>query len=191
MEDIVRPNQAPAKAPGYRTAPTTGINQANPAVTFGSNSSGQNDTGPYARVDEPEDYGWFPRLRVLLAGVIEVISEWKDVSGSFEIDPNVCSVWRLRCQSTSLSLSFAALETPSWISRFFIWKNVIRVATVEVIIDWQVATSTRTLSLSGVRFPDGTAPIWTITAGRDVLIVQITSDNEKYGFAAALDTRTS
>lgn len=190
MEDIVRPNQAPPSAPGFRAPASVGINQGVPAITIGDGPSGQTDFGPYARTDEPEDYGWFPRLRVLLAGVIEVVSPWKSVSGSFVVNANVCSVWRLNCQSNSLSLSFTALETPSWLARQFIWAGVRRVATVEVIIQWASSVSgTRTLTLSGVRFPKGAIPRWTSAAGRDVVLIQITSDGELYGFAAGLDIK--
>lgn len=187
MEDLVRPNQAPQKAAGFRAPSTVGLNEGVPEVTFGDGGSGQSDDGPYARVDEPEDYSWWPRLRMLMAGGQEVVSEWKDVSASFEINPNVCSVWRLRCQSASLALTFAAVEAPSWIAKLLVWSGVKRICTTEIIIDWQSASDPRTLTLSGVRFPDGEAPEWTATTGRDVVIVQTTSDSEKYGFVAGLN----
>lgn len=188
MEEIVRPFQKPDRSQGFRPQSQLERNTARPLVAIGALPDGQTDFSPFARVDEPEDYGWWPRLRVLLAGGAEVCSVWKDVSGAFEIDPNVCLIWRLKCQSTALSLTFKALETPSWINRLLIWRNVNRVATVQVVIDWQAAASgTRTLTLGGVAFEAGETPEWTATVGKDVLQVQITSDGEYYGYPTALD----
>lgn len=187
MEELVRPNQAPQQAAGFRAPSTVGLNEGEPLTTFGNTGDGQTDLGPYARTDEPEDYSWWPRLRMLFAGGQEVVSEWKDVSTTFEINPNVCSVWRLRCQSAALTLTFTAVESPSWISNLLIWAGVKRVCTVEIIIDWQSASDPRVLTLANVRFPDSETPEWTTTAGRDVLIVQTTSDSEKYGFVAGLN----
>ena len=190
MEEIVRPFQSPQRAPGFRTSPLSGFNESRPLVAIGE-ESGQTDFSPFARVDEPEDYGWWPRLKMLLAGGQEVASVWKDVSDSFEIDPNVCLIWRLRCQSAALTLTFAALETPSWIDRLLIWRNVTRVATVQVIIAWQTTASpTRTLTLTGVKFPRASAPDWSITATEDVLQLQITSDGEKRGYLSGVGMGT-
>ncbi len=189
MEEIIRPFEAPVRSPGFRVQPRQGLNEARPLLDIGA-PDGQQDFSPFARVDEPEDYGWWPRLKMLLAGGQEVTSIWKDVSTTFEIDPNVCGIWRLRCHSEALSLSFVALESPTWINKFLIWNNVARIATVQIIIDWQIAASnTRTLSLSGVKFTAGTAPDWTATTGIDVLQVEIGSDGGMYGAALALDTR--
>jgi len=188
MEEFVRPLQSPSVAPGYRTPPTAGINEGDPTLAIGSPPSGQTDLGPYARTDEPEDYGWFPRLRVLLAGVQEVVSVRKDVAETFEIDANVCSVWRLRCRSESLSLSFAAIETPTWLARGFIWGGVRRMATVRIYVDWETEVSdARILAMPGVRFSFGESPDWSLGATRDVFQVQITSDGELYCTVIALN----
>lgn len=190
MEEIVRPFQAPAQRPGFRAPSTSGLNSDTPAATIGNMAAVQTDETPFARTDEPEDYGWWPRVNMLLAGMMEIVSEWIPVSSAVTINPNICNVWRLRCQSTSLAISFSALTSPSWINQLLIWAGVVRVSTLEIIIDWQVAASgSRTLTLSSVRFPDGATPVWTPTTGRDVLIVQITSDGERYGFVAGLDVR--
>lgn len=190
MEDLVRPFQAPSPAPGFRAPSTSGSNPDTAATEIGNRPNGQTDQGPYARVDQPEDYKWWPRLKMLVSGALEVTSDWINVSNSVVIDPNICSVWRLSCQSASLAITFVDLEVPTWIEQMLIWAGVKRVATIEIIINWGVAASgARTLTLSGVRFPDGTAPDWTATAGRDVVIIQKTSDGELYGFAAGLDMR--
>lgn len=189
MEEFVRPSQAPPPSAGYRTPPVGAVNEGEPTTTFGAAPNGQSDLGPFARTDEPEDYGWWPRLRMLLTGAQEVASAWKNVSGSVTLDPNACSVWRLRCQSAALSITFAALETPAWIDQLLIWAGVKRIATVEIIIAWQVAASgsSRTLTLSDVMFEDGEAPDWTPTVGTDIFHVQVTSDGDKYGFVLGLD----
>lgn len=190
MEELVRPFAAPQDAAGFRAPSTRGVNSDAPELVFGEGSSGQTDEGPYARIDEPEDYGWWPRLKMLISGVEEVLSDWISVSGSVTIDPNICSIWRLRCQSSSLSISFEAIETPSWIERLLIWRDVKRVASLEIIVEWVGSTTgTRSLTLSGVRFANGEAPTWSLSATRDVVLVQITSDGEKYGFPAGTDMR--
>jgi hypothetical protein len=187
IEDVVRPAQTPPPAPGYRAPPTRGLNPDAPETSFGDDGDAT-DAGPYARLDQVNDYARFPGLRKLLAGVHEVASPWRAVSSSFEIDPNVCGIWRLRVQSTSLTLSFKALEAlPAGLAGS-LWANAVRVATVEVILDWQAAASgTRTLTLTGVRFADATAPTWTPGVGRDRVIVQVFSDGELYGTEAGLN----
>jgi hypothetical protein len=100
----------------------------------------------------------------------------------------VCSVWRLRVQSAALTLTFKALEAlPDGLAGS-LWANAVRVATVEVILDWQAAASgDRSLTLANVRFTDATAPTWTAAAGRDRLIVQVFSDGDLYGTEAGLN----
>lgn len=185
MEEIVRPFVAPQDAAGFRAPSTRGVNADTPELVFGEGSSGQSDTGPYAHTDQPEDYGWWPRLKTLIAGVQEVASDWISVSGTVNINPNICSIWRLQCQSAALTITFDALETPSWLTRLLIWRNVKRIASLEIIVEWVSSTTgTRTLTLSGVRFANGEAPTWSPSATRDVVFVHITSDGEKYGFPA-------
>ena len=188
MEEIVRPSQAPLPKPGYKQPATNGINQDDPILALQSGAA-QQDLGQYARTDEPEDFARNPHTRVLLTGVHEICSAWIPVAGSYTINPNACSVWRLKAQSSTLALSFAALEDLPDNAENTLWETAERVATVEIIIWWTVA-GTRTVTLSGVRFPAGTAPTWTATdEARDAFLVQITSDGEKYGFASGLDTR--
>jgi hypothetical protein len=118
--------------------------------------------GDVARTDAINDHQRFPQLRKLLAGGQCVASAWRQASGAFEIDPNACSVWRLRVQSAALTLTFKALEAlPDGLTGS-LWANAVRVATVEIILDWQAAASgDRTLTLANVRFTDATAPTWT------------------------------
>jgi hypothetical protein len=188
IEDVVRPAQSPPPAPGYRAPPTRGLNQDAPSATIGDDDAGT-DTGPFARLDEINDFARFPALRKLLAGGQEIASSWRDVSGAFEIDPNVCGVWRLRVQSTDLALTFKALDALPAQLAGGLWANAVRVATVEVILDWQSAASgDRALTLADVRFPDSSAPVWTAAAGRDRLMVQVFSDGQLEGFEAGLNT---
>lgn len=174
---------------GFRAPSTRGLNQDDPILNLSAGTS-QQDLGVYARTDEPEHFSRWPHTGVLVTGLHEICSAWVSVSGSYEINPNACAVWRLKCFSSSLTLTFASLDAlPSGASAT-LWSTASRVATIEIIVEWQGTSSgARTLTLSGVRFATGTAPTWTTTAGRDVVIVQVMSDGDKYGFAAALDSR--
>ena len=183
MEEIIRPFQTPPRSPGYRTPATAGVNRGAPSMTIGENRTGQTDFGPFARTDETEDWSRWPHMGHLTAGAQEIVSPWKDVANNFTINPNVCSIWRLRCHSESLTITFGDLDTlPRRISGT-VFANAQRAATIEIILDWQTAATTpsRVLSLPGVRFTDGQAPAWSLTAARDVFHVQVTSDGEKYG----------
>ncbi len=188
MEEIVRPAQAPLPSPGFKQPPTNGLNQ-DPALLAINAGAAQRDQSVYARTDEPEDFNRNPLTRVLVTGAQEICSKWITVAGSYEINPNACSVWRLRSETSTLTLTFAALDALPDSADDTLWATAIRVATVEVIIEWATA-ATRTVTLSSVRFPGGTKPSWTATASaRDAFIVQITSDGEKYGFATGMDTK--
>jgi len=187
LEEIVRPAESPRQGSGYRARSTRGTNADTPATTFGADGS-PTEAGPYARVDQPQDYSRYPQLRKMLAGGQEIASAWRSVSSSVQIDPNACSIWRLKCQSANLTITFADLEGLPEGLQGTIWENAVRVATVEIIIQWMVAApSGRTLNLSGVTFTDSSAPDWTPTAATDALHVQIFSDGQKLGFVLGLD----
>jgi hypothetical protein len=187
LEDVVRPAQTPPAAPGYRAPPTRGFNPDPPETAIGDDSD-PTDRGPYARTDAINDHQRYPQLRKTLAGGQEIASAWRQASVAFEIDPNACSVWRLRVQSAALTLTFKALEAlPDGLTGS-LWANAVRVATVEIILDWQTAASgDRTLTLANVRFADSAAPTWTAGVGRDRLIVQVFSDGDLIGSEAGLN----
>lgn len=188
MEDLVRPAQSPGKSQGYKPPPANAINQASPVLDIAGDASAVPETDLHAYLDRVTDHAFWPHLRMLLAGAQEIVSAWRNVTTSFTINPNVCSVWRLKCYSETLSLTFDALEALPEDIAATLWASSIRVATIEIIVDWQAAVSgSRTLTLSGVKFADGEVPIWTPTTGEDTILVQITSDGEKRGFAAGLD----
>lgn len=189
FEEVVRPAVAPPASPGFRPPASLGVNAAPPNAAYGSDV-GATDTGPFARKDIAEDYQNFPQLRKLLAGGLEIASNWRAVSGTFQINPNVCGIWRLRCYTPSLALTFAALDPMPESLVGTIWANAQRVATIEIKIDWMVAAGDeRVLTLAGVRFADGEKPIWTPIVGRDVLMVQLTSDGDNEGFPVSLDAK--
>jgi hypothetical protein len=185
MEPVIRPAQAPPQGEGYRVPPTREINTAVPAITIGD---GPNpiDPGPVVRTDQANDMGFYPLLRANLVGGHEAVTPWISVAGSYEIDPNACGVWRLRCLTSSLTLTFAALTALPVTSGIF--ATMRRMVTLSVIIDWQAAASgSRTLTLSGVKFEGGTAPDWSTDSGKiDSLVLQITSDGDKFGYPAGI-----
>lgn len=187
MEEIVRPFQAPATAPGFRAPSTSGVNSDTPTCVIGDRQNGQTDTGPFARTDEPESWERWPQLGHLTAGAQEVATAWLDVSSSFEIDPNVCAIWRLRCHSAALAITFSALDSLP-MEEGSLYAPMVRVATIQIIVDWQsAATGARSLTLSGVEFAESESPVLTTSAGKDILHVQVTSDGEKYGAVVALN----
>jgi hypothetical protein len=188
MEEIIRPLTLPARSQGYKSPSTRGQNADDPLLAL-EGGAAQTDRTVYARTDEPEDFARNPHTGVLVTGLHEICSAWVSVSGSYEINPNACGVWRLRAYSSSLTLTFASLDALPSAASATLWSTAVRTATIEIIIEWQSAAS-RTVTLSGVRWAGGTAPTWTTTAGRDVVIVQVMSDGDKYGFAAAMDSKT-
>src|SRR4051812_24299396 len=101
IEEVVRPAQSPERAPGYRAPPTRGLNQDPPSTTIEPDGEAT-DQGNLARTDAINDHQRFPQLRKLLAGGQEVASAWRQASTAFEIDPNVCAIWRLTVQSAAL-----------------------------------------------------------------------------------------
>jgi hypothetical protein len=186
MEEIIRPFQRPEKSQGYRAPSPKGTNQGTPAITFGAQRRGA-PADPYARTDEPEDWGRWPQLRSLLAGGQELASDWRDVSGSVELNPNACTEWLLRCHSESLNISFASLEALPRGVQGTIFATAVRATTVSIVINWQHPSSgVRGLTLSGVLFPDSTMPDWTVAAGMDLAMVKLYSNGLMIGRAVAL-----
>lgn len=181
MEELTRTSQLPAQSSGYKAPSPKGTNADQPVTAFGGRSLGA-PASPYARKDRPEDWERWPQLRKLIAGGLEVSTDWIDVSGSYSIDPNYANIFLLRCRSSGLTLTFSSPEGLPDAAEGSLWENVVRAATITVVVDWLASASgTRSFTLTGVNFPDHTTPEWTTDAGMDVVQVAVWSNGLMLG----------
>lgn len=180
FEQIVRPHEAPTKAPGHSPSATRGLYPDTPTIVIGDEGKTTNDDGA-ARRDQPNNMNYWPTFGFSVGGAENVVLK-RTVSGSYDVDLDVSGVHRIDVQGSSLAITFTDLPALPPEQEETIYADRERCFTVELVIRW-ITAGTRTVTLADVVFTDGEAPEFATAAGGiDVIIVQIFSDGLKLGF---------
>lgn len=181
FEAIIRPFQSPDKSQGFKPSPTTGVNSDPAALEIGDGDAVSSDPAAL-RNDQVIDMNRWPILNAAHGATEDVVLE-RAVTGSFAVDMTVSGILLLRVTGSSLTLSLGSLPTLPTAQTRSMWHARSRAITIQVTFNWLTAASSRTVSLSGVRFNNGESPTWSTTADSyDTILVQKFSNGLLLGF---------
>lgn len=188
LEGLIRPFQSPEKSQGHRPSPTAGLNADPAALDVGDGDVAGRDPA-VVRNDQVIDLNRWPVLNAAHGATEDVVLE-RAVTGSFSVDMKVSGVLLLRATGSALSLTFGSLPALPEDQARSMWYARSRVITVQITINWLSAASSRTVTLSGVRFNNGDGPSWSTTANSyDTILVQKFSNGLLLGYQPGKDQK--
>lgn len=176
FEDIVRPAQTPTRSPGYKPPASTGRNNEPGQLVIGGEEGGAVRDSRIVRNDGSQDFYHWPIRRSAFL-VTQEICGAKPVSGSVTVPLDAANIFVFDVSSENLSITFGGFpELPDEQSRSG-WASALRCVTIELVLRWLAASTSRSVTIAGAKVNDGEALQWATSAGAiDVVICQIFSN---------------